>query len=112
MPDVGVLLLQLALPLVLAWTMASIVTGLAFERMANANPLEDERVGLEAWLLYSAMGAAAGGLCGTMLVLRDLAFATPAGGEVARLLMFATPGMVLGAMFACGVVMAVMQLRR
>ena len=111
MLDVGVLLLQLALPLVVAWSLASIATALAFERVANANPVEDERVGLEAWLLYAAMGAAAGGLCGTMLVLRDLAM-TPGRGDIGRLLLFATPGMVLGAAFACGVVAAVFQFRR
>lgn len=111
MLDVGVLLLQLALPIVAIWTLASIATALAFERVANADPVEDERVGLEAWLLYSAMGAAAGGLCGMMFVLRDLAM-TPGHGDIGRLLLFATPGMVLGAAFACSVVVAVFNLRR
>ena len=110
--DIGSLLLRLALPLVLLWTVASIATALAFERIANANPLEDERVGLEAWLLYAGLGASAGGLVGTMLVLRDLATLAPKGGEIGRLLLFATPGMVLGAAFACTVVTAVFHLRR
>ena len=111
MLDVGVLLFRLALPLVLLWTAASIVTALAFER-ANATPVQDERVGLEAWLLYAGMGAAAGGLVGTMLVLRDLALASPKDGDIGRLLLFATPGMVLGAAFACTIVTAVFHLRR
>ena len=111
MLDVGALLFRLALPLVLLWTAASIATAFAFER-ANASPVEDERVGLEAWLLYSGMGAAAGGLVGTMLVLRDLAMVAPKDGDIGRLLLFATPGMVLGAAFACTVVTAVFHLRR
>jgi hypothetical protein len=112
MLDVGTLLLRLALPLVLLWTAASIATGLAFERVANANRLQDERVGLEAWLLYAGMGAAAGGLVGTLLVLRDLATLAPKDGDIGRLLLFATPGMVLGAAFACTIVTAVFHLRR
>lgn len=110
--DIGVLLFRLALPLVLLWTAASIATAFAFERVANADPGEDERVGLEAWLLYAGLGAAAGGLVGTMLVLRDLATLSPGQGEIGRLLLFATPGMVLGAAFACAVVAAVFHLRR
>ena len=110
--DIGALLFRLALPLVLLWTAASIAIAFAFERVASADPREDERVGLEAWLLYASLGAASGGLVGTMLVLRDLATLSPGQGEVARLLLFATPGMVLGAAFACTVVAAVFQLRR
>ena len=112
MLDVGALLFRLALPLVLLWTAASIATALAFERVANANRLQDERVGLEAWLLYAGMGAAAGGLVGTMFVLRDLATLAPKDGDIGRLLLFATPGMVLGAAFACTIVTAVFHLRR
>jgi hypothetical protein len=111
MLDVGALLFRLALPLVLLWTAASIATALAFER-ANASPVQDERVGLEAWLLYAGMGAASGGLVGTMLVLRDLATLAPKDGDIGRLLLFATPGMVLGAAFACTIVTAVFHLRR
>src|SRR5215208_2279062 len=109
MLDVGALLFRLALPLVLLWTATSIATALAFER-ANASPVQDERVGLEAWLLYAGMGASAGGLVGTMLVLRDLATLGPKDGDVGRLLLFATPGMVLGAAFACTIVTAVFHL--
>jgi hypothetical protein len=112
MSDIAVLLFQLALPIVLIWTVSSIATALAFDRVANANRMEDERVGLEAWLLYAATGAAAGGLFGTLFVLRDLATATPGGSDIARLLLFATPGMVLGAAFTCTVVTAVFHLRR
>lgn len=112
MLDIGTLLFRLALPLVLLWTGASIAVAFAFERLANADPVENERVGLEAWLLYAGLGAAAGGLVGTMLVLRDLATLAPAHDEIGRLLLFATPGMVLGAAFACTVVTAVFHLRR
>ena len=112
MPDIGVLLFRLALPIVLIWSVSSVATAFAFERVANANRMEEERVGIEAWLLYAATGAAAGGLFGTMFVLRDLATATRGGGDIARLLMFATPGMVLGAAFTCTVVTAVFHLRR
>jgi hypothetical protein len=112
MPDIGVLLFRLALPIVLIWSVSSVATALAFERVANANRMEEERVGIEAWLLYSATGAAAGGLFGTLFVLRDLATATRGGGDIARLLIFATPGMVLGAAFTCTVVTAVFHLRR
>lgn len=110
--DIGALLLRLALPLVLLWTAASIATAFAFERVASGSPAHDERVGLEAWLLYAGMGAAAGGLVGTMFVLRDLATLAPKDGDIGRLLLFATPGMVLGAAFACSVVAAAFHLRR
>ena len=112
MLDIGSLLLRLALPLVLLWTVASIATALAFERVANASPVAGERVGLEAWLLCAGLGASAGGLVGTMFVLRDLATLAPSGGEIGRLLLFAAPGMLIGAAFACTVVTAVFHLRR
>ena len=109
MVDVWALLFQLVLPLVVLWAASSVVTALAFEHAAGGSPDDPDRVTLEAWLLFSAAGAAFGGLFGTMLVLRDLALSRANDGDVATLLLFVAPATLLGATFSCLLASAVLQ---
>lgn len=109
MLDVWALLFQLVLPLVALWAASSVVTALAFEHVAGGGADDDDRIGLEAWLLFAAAGAAFGGLFGTMLVLRDLVLSREAVGEVTMLLLFVAPATLLGATFSCLLASAVMR---
>ena len=99
------------LPLLLLWAATSGAVAYAAHALASRGPDTGRRLGPEAWMAFAAAGAAVGGFLAVSALLPDVVDGGELRSPVGPVLVYATPGMLIGAAFAAGVAGAVLYLR-